>query len=621
MNVTLPNGKVIKGVPKGTSKDEIAQKAISSGLATYEDFGMQEPQKYDLESMTEIGGAPELNELSMPAFKASLGLLTSGDTESLKGILKEQYGDRVSFENVGDTAVVKFPSGEYVLNKPGLSGQDAIRFLSQALAFTPAGRAPTIAKAALGAGATETAIAATEQSLGGQDVDAGRVLTSAALGAGFKGIEDLVGAAWRGYKGVGTSQASELVEQASDAGIPLMTSDVVQPKTFAGKIAQQTAEKIPVAGTGAAREAQQEMRQAAIEDVANKYSEFSYSSIVDSLKSQKDKVKRAAGSTLQSAGEKLDSVGELSAEKTKQAIMEVSQELSKPGVIKSGSALEDLKVLSEAIESAPQTFTSLKENRTAFRDIVESTDKADRSQLTSNAKRLLTKVQAAMTQEMDDFAKANLSPTEYRQWKNANSVYADEAKKLSGTKLKNILDKGDITPESVQMMLFSKKPSEVKQLYSSLTNEGRQNARAAIISKVVNDLSRRANGFTPNSFVSELKKYDDQISVFFKGAEKKQLEGLRRALEATKRAQDAAVTTPTGQQLLGAGTLAAAATDLGLTTLLGGTVGGIARTYESAPVRNALLRLASVPKGSTEFEKALLELNSLLSASAQAASD
>lgn len=39
MNVTLPNGRVIEGVPEGTTKAQIMQKAISSGLATAEDFG------------------------------------------------------------------------------------------------------------------------------------------------------------------------------------------------------------------------------------------------------------------------------------------------------------------------------------------------------------------------------------------------------------------------------------------------------------------------------------------------------------------------------------------------------------------------------------------------------
>lgn len=43
MDVKLPNGQVIKGIPDGTPKDIIMQKAISSGLATEADFGINQP--------------------------------------------------------------------------------------------------------------------------------------------------------------------------------------------------------------------------------------------------------------------------------------------------------------------------------------------------------------------------------------------------------------------------------------------------------------------------------------------------------------------------------------------------------------------------------------------------
>lgn len=45
MDVRLPNGKVIKGVPEGAPKDVIMQKAISAGLATQEDFPSIQPTK------------------------------------------------------------------------------------------------------------------------------------------------------------------------------------------------------------------------------------------------------------------------------------------------------------------------------------------------------------------------------------------------------------------------------------------------------------------------------------------------------------------------------------------------------------------------------------------------
>ena len=38
MDVRLPNGQTIKGIPDGTPKDVIMQKAISAGIATEKDF-------------------------------------------------------------------------------------------------------------------------------------------------------------------------------------------------------------------------------------------------------------------------------------------------------------------------------------------------------------------------------------------------------------------------------------------------------------------------------------------------------------------------------------------------------------------------------------------------------
>jgi hypothetical protein len=46
MDIELPNGTVIQGIPEGTSKQDIMAKAINAGLATSADFGMpQEPAR------------------------------------------------------------------------------------------------------------------------------------------------------------------------------------------------------------------------------------------------------------------------------------------------------------------------------------------------------------------------------------------------------------------------------------------------------------------------------------------------------------------------------------------------------------------------------------------------
>lgn len=570
----------------------------------------------EIAATPEVGAAPELNALSVPAFKASLGLLATGDTQSLKGVLKEQFGEQVGFrEDAKGNTIVDFPSGSYALNKPGLSAQDIVRGAFDIASFIPAGRAATIPAAVGRSAATEAAIEAAETGVGGE-FDIEDVAAAATIGGIFKGSEDLIGAGYRAVKG---APASDLVEAGAKANIPILTSDVRQPGTFAGRMAQQTAEKIPVAGTGPLRERQQELREIAVADVAERYGQFSYSAIVDSLKTQRDRIKSAAGSVLDLSGQKLDKVGDIPLPGTSNAINKARAELSKPGVIKSPEALKDVQTLTETLLEAPQTFTSLKENRTAFRDVIKGADKAERSQLSSRAKSLLGEIQKGMTKDMSDFARQHLSKKEFVKWQKANSVYASEAEKLTKTRLKNVLDSGDVTPESVQTLLFSKKPSEVRSLYQSLTQDGKRNARSAIISKVITNLNQRAAGVTPNSFATEMKKQGLQVNTFFKGEERRQLNGLLKALEATRRAQEAPIATATGQQLLGAGTLAAAATDLGATITTGGTVGGLARLYESPSVRNALLRLDSLPKGSSQFEEALRELTEILTVSAQTA--
>lgn len=503
-----------------------------------------------------------------------------------------------------------------IINRPGMSGLDALQAIGIGAAFTPAGRAATVAGAGAKAAGTEAAIQGAQE-LSGGDFTGTDVLLSGGLGFGTKFIEKGLGAAARASRG---SVDDAVVQAGKDSGIPVMTSDVISPETFAGKMAQQITEKIPIFGTGGARSEQQQMRVLAVDEVAKKYGDFSYGAIVDSLKSKKDAYKRGAGNVIEATGKKLDEFGtSVPAVRTRDAIQNAKRELSKPGVIRSESAMDDLDKLIKAIDETPQNFTSLKENRTAFREIVKSTDRADRSQLTSRAKALLSEIDAGMSADMKSFALQNLSQAEYDKWVKANNVYAREAEELTKTKVKTLLDTGDITPEKVNTMLFSQNESDMRRLYNGLRPEGRANARAAIISRVFDKLGGRSSGVTPNSFASELKKYDKEISIFFKGEERAQLEGLRRVLESTRRAQDAAVTTPTGQQLIGGLSIAGLYVDPLASLGLSMTIGGLSRLYESAPVRNALLRLASVPKGSTQYEKALAEAATALSVAAQTA--
>lgn len=665
MDVRLPNGTIVRGVPEGTTKEQIQQKAISAGLAAAVDFGApREPTATNPVIETPQLDALQMarNKIAMPAVPGMQPMLPDMDVSGVNrataqtralpeisnsGLLSNENQSKVAsiapvlvattdpneiaqiisstFPNVGVTYNKDAQGGVYPVlvnnetgavaqvNRPGLSGIDVLQGLGLAAAFTPAGKASTIIGAGLKSGATQAAIEGSQAAAGG-DFSLGETALAAATGGAFKGGERALGTAAKLSR---AAPENEIVKAGLESGIPVTTTDVFPPKTFPGRALQQTAEKIPLAGTGVMRQEQQAMRQEAVQRVADQYGEFSYEAIVSSLKSTKDKVKQRAGNVIQSAGEKVDQLGEIPLASTKDAIDEAKSILDKPGVLRTGTGLDDLAQLSDALGSAPQTFTSLKENRTAFREIVDSLDPTARSQLTSREKSVLQGVQGAMTKDMEAAARKALTPLEFSKWKKANAIYNEERIKLTRSKIKNILDKGDVTPESVKGMLFSQNPSELKLLYSSLDQNGRKNARSAIVSKIVNDVSKRQTGFTPNSFATELKKYGPQISTFFKGQDKRQIEGLRKALQATWRAQDAATITPTGQSLISLVSIGGVMLDPVASLGTAGTLGRLARLYESAPVRNALLRLNSAKPNSPQFERALNELQGAISTGAQ----
>lgn len=587
----------------------------------------QEPQ-----GMGEFESTKELPELSGSGILSGLdktkaaaitpALLTATDPNEIAQILTSTYPEEIT------TTYEKAPNGTVYpvlrnrktgaatpINREGLSGMDVLQGLATAAAFTPAARAGSLAGAAIRSGLTSAGVESAQEASGGQ-FDPSQVALDTGLGAAGKGIENIASSIYRGARGSIPEAQKEVIERGAQEGVPVMTSDVIPPETLAGKLARSSGEKIPFVGTGQARAAQQEARESAVSSFVEKYQEPSYEAVVDSLKRKKSSTLKSAGNVIGNAGRKLDEAGDIPVDNAISSIDDAIEELSKPNVRRDDAAIAELEELKKILDT-PQTFTSLKENRTITRDIIDSFGKGERSQLPKRSTALLKKALSGMSKDMDSFAKNNLSPQEYTKWKRANAVYGEEAEKLKKSGIKNILDKGDIRPEVANNMLFSKDRSQIKTLYNSLDTKGKDNARAALISRAYENASRRAGGISPSSFSSELNKISKNTDVFFKGEEKKQLEGFKRLMESTRRAQEAAVETPTGQQLLGATLGAGAIFDLASTASATATIAGLSRVYESPIVRNALLRLASVPKGSDKYLRALEEAQAAITTASQ----
>lgn len=437
------------------------------------------------------------------------------------------------------------------------------------------------------------------------------VLAGGAINAAGRGL----GAAYRGVRGAIAPEAQQAIRFAEREGVPLHTTDLLQPTSRVGKMAQTTAENIPLAGTSGMRATQQEARSQLVQRFADKFGEYDPAVVIDSLKAKTSGIRRAAGNRLEQVQNAMAGVNIQPVRAIQQIDTEISN-LQKLGKVADNETISKLQSYRDELvrNAGPDgpvnlDLKQLSDLRSQFRMDV----KGERPVLPNRSDAAIQRVYKAMTDDINGAIGQNLGNDTLRKYQQANAVYADEAAKLKNTRLKNVLMKGDLTPEVVNNMLFSKNKSEIKTLYNSVGRVGRAQMRNGIIGKAM-----EKSGGSPDQFLRQLNILQNQTGITFKGQDAAYLKGLKNYLQSTQQAAKAAVTTPTGQQtipfIIGYGTAMNPAT-----TGAAVSYGLLTRAYESEPFRNAMLRMANTPRGSTAFEKAMQQAQKAINALTQGA--
>jgi hypothetical protein len=427
----------------------------------------------------------------------------------------------------------------------------------------------------------------------GVNLAAQGVLSAAAKGIG-RGITAV--------RGEISPADQQLLKRAAAADVPVMTSDVVPPKTKLGNQLQGYSEGV-IAGTGPMRAAQQDARTKLVNRFTEKYGDYDPSVVVDSLKSGVAREKSLAKSKLNNlsgrmVGKPVDTSGAI------RAIDGAVNELGKlKGVsdTQTISALNDYKNAIQEITNGDDAFELLDKLRTQFRIDV----KGDRTVLPSMSQTMVDRVYNSLTNSLSKSIAKGLSPKDASAWRAGKADYAKMATHATQTRLKNVLNKGDLTPEAVNTIVYGQYGSDIARLYGKLDQKGKDMLRAAYISKIADKV-----GDSTQKMMIELGKLQKQANgqVFktvFGGKNGKEIEGMLSILDATKRASEANVVTKTGMTLaplvrvIGnlktGGALLAGETGIGL----------MSRVYESTMARNALLRLANTKAGTPAYERAL----------------
>ena len=395
------------------------------------------------------------------------------------------------------------------------------------------------------------------------------------------------------------------IAEADTAGIDILTTDVRPPKTAFGRWVQRRTEELPF-GPGRMRKAQVEQRQEAVRNVLREYGADDLSGLSSEVM---DDLMRTRGDKLNSlVRQKTDVIKSLpqTGVPMPATMAKIDKAIATLDGMKTKQVKPVIDVLSDwkdAIQS--QDIETVELLRKQIGEVFTAPDMAS---VRTTGEKILSGIYEAVNDDMGSFIKTAGGQQAYTKWRVANTELAKLARELERPALKAALEKGAETPEAVYGLLFSRKRSDVQSLYQNLSPAGRAAAKAAILAKAA---GTAGPDVSPGRFADGVKRMADQTGVFFDPDDKRIVEGLVRVLDYTKHAAVATQTPPTGvQAVLPIGMMAAQSwlSDVTGSKLMGfgGAIaaglglGKVAQVFESKPVRDLLMKLPTVARGSPE---------------------
>ncbi len=535
-----------------------------------------------------------------------------------------------------------------VINRPGFSATDAVQAIGIAAIFTPAGRvtaampsiAGRIATGMAAAGGTEAIIQKGQEWAGGQ-FDKMDVALSTALGpivdigrggvAAIQRTGRFIGSylpqSWAGgLKGIlpeakvavldFAKKAKEYLHTARPALV--LTQDAIpEIHTPRMQILLKMMERLPLVGTGGLRKREALERVEVLRHLADRFNLDPITAygnaVIDSLNRNAGKALTAARTAAKSA---LDTIADkpIILRDFRLGIRDIIENEQKYGELANTGVIDLLNKVRNSVWQGGKA-QDFARNFGALDDWLQRL-RMEAGNAPPQARTVLTKAADLLEKDMKRHA-LDEGGAAGAQWIKAVATTKGLVTEAEKKTLKSLIDAGKIDQQIIRKVLRGGDAGELKTLYDAMTPTGRQSAQQLIMRNAL-----RVGGwrrYMPKEMAVDPKKVlawmekpaiAKQFQTFFPGKQAQQeLIGLQEYLKATAAAQE-----------IGKGIGMAAAGGIGQMTVDAvnimtlGALGFTAKAYQSAPVRNLLLRLYHA-RGDVRLRDAIMmELSPLLMA-------
>ena len=526
---------------------------------------------------------------------------------------------------------------EAIINRPGMSNWDAQQAIATTAMFYPAARMTGMMASVPGrmvvggttAGLTEAGIQYGQEAAGGE-FDKLDVALSAGIGPAIDLARPLMGGAyrftrflgsyipenffgmqtaWQGLRSVTGEARTKMLDFIrnstgfTQSGRPVVvtTQDAV-PEAHAPwrQLLLKVVERMPITGTGALREAQKNERVEMLRWMAARYGinpNTNYGHrLMEMLNSNAGARMEAAQRGLAEATEALADEDIILRDFRFQVLDMIEQE-TRRGDLGNQSLINLLNKIRTRVwqgtaqpqpgQSFPRDFGTMTDWLTYLHDQAGSAS--------PNARAAIGQVADALEQDLIRHAREQGGEAG-ANWIANNQQLRTILRGEERNALRVAIENGEISEQVVRNALFSGDESLTRALVDNLSDTGMDNARAMYLRQGLWDAGWRAGPIDDMTATSIdagrfLKFLDDNPSqlqaLWPDEADRRMLEGMREYLRMTRGAQQ------TGQ---GIGMAAAAQTGFGtglnLVTL--GLAGLAGNAYQSAPIRNMLIRLSEI---------------------------
>lgn len=403
--------------------------------------------------------------------------------------------------------------------------------------------------------------------------------------------------------------ADEIVAAGAREKVPVLTTDIKPPRTMLGKAARNIGERIPIVGTGGVRSAQ---NQARIDASTRMVEDFGGGD--DALAAVTADIAKTRGDQLvKLTGVKtaiIDGIkGKVPPAMMLGTLKTIDAQIAKLNGINAETyapVVKELMSLRDALSSG-KTLSQIEGNRKILGGIFKGGNLAN---IRDDGQKAIDAIYGPLREDMGTFIEQAAGKPARARWQGSNDRLAAMAGELKSAAFKKTLNEAETTPEGAAKLIFSKTPSEVNRMFVNLSPAGKAKARAAVLFEAARKATDNgATSISPEKFSTAMNAMQASVRGLFDPADAARIEGMVRLLKGTKRASEAGVMTNSGMQVapyaIGAGAVQA--------PLLTIAAGLASRLYESAPMRDLLLRLGRASPGSPGYKISYDKLTAQLS--------